>query len=69
MNDNDLWIPDPAEIAEVERFRSDPEFPQHNDMQQWRLIFAPTQPFWGATREGDVETEGEEAPDTSQTYL
>jgi hypothetical protein len=30
MNDDDLQISDPAEIAEVDRFGSDPEFLQHD---------------------------------------
>jgi hypothetical protein len=36
---------DPAEIAKVDRFGSDPKFPQHDGVQQWRLTFAPMQPF------------------------
>jgi hypothetical protein len=28
-------ISDPAEIAEVDQFGSDPEFPQHDGVQQW----------------------------------
>jgi hypothetical protein len=30
-------IPDPAEIAEVDGFERDPETPQHNGVQRWRL--------------------------------
>jgi hypothetical protein len=49
-------LSDPAEIAEVDRFELDPEFPQHDGMQRWRLTFAPTQHF-GEPHEGEVERE------------
>jgi hypothetical protein len=53
VNDDDLRISDPAEIAEVDRFGSDPEFPQHNDMQRWSSprSYAAIR---GATREGET---------------
>jgi hypothetical protein len=46
VNDDDLQISDPVEIAEVDRFGSDPEFLQHDGVQ-WpmELTFAPPQPF------------------------
>jgi hypothetical protein len=35
VNDDDLWISNPAEIAEVDRFGSDPKFPQYDGVQRW----------------------------------
>jgi hypothetical protein len=56
VNDDGLWISDPAEIAEVYRFGSDPEFLQHNGVQQWsspRFLHSPTGSHTrGRAREG-----------------
>jgi hypothetical protein len=35
MNDDDLRIFDLAEIAEVDQFGSDPEFPHHDSIPRW----------------------------------
>jgi hypothetical protein len=35
VNDDDLRISDPAEIAEVDQSLSDPEFLQHDGVQRW----------------------------------
>jgi hypothetical protein len=35
VNDDSFWISDPVEIAEVDRFGSDPEFPLHFIVQRW----------------------------------
>jgi hypothetical protein len=49
-------LSDPAKIVEVDRFESDPKFPQYDDVQRWRLTFAPTQHI-GEPHEGEVERE------------
>jgi hypothetical protein len=36
-NDDSFWISDLAEIAEVDRFGSNTEFPQHFIVQRWSL--------------------------------
>jgi hypothetical protein len=47
-------ISDPADIAEVDRFGSDVEFPQHDGVQRWSSprSYAALQ---GATQEGELE--------------
>jgi hypothetical protein len=53
VNDDDLWISNPAEIAEVDWFGLDPEFPQHDNMQWWSSprSYAALR---GATQEGET---------------
>jgi hypothetical protein len=46
--DDDLQISDPAEIAEVDRFGSDPEFSLHDGVQRWSSPFSYAA-LWGAT--------------------
>jgi hypothetical protein len=53
VNDGDLRISNPAKIAEVDRFGSDPEFPQHDGVQRWSNPCSYTT-FRRATREGET---------------
>jgi hypothetical protein len=76
MNDDDLWISDPAEIVEVDRFGSDPEFPAARRHATVELTFVPTQPFgephgkerWRETGRR-IEEEGEFATRGLGVYL
>jgi hypothetical protein len=58
VNDDDFPISDPAEIAEVDQFGSDTEFPQHDCVQRWSGPHSYAA-LWGATREGELERERE----------
>jgi hypothetical protein len=53
VNDDDLQISDPAEIAEVHQFGSYPEFLQHDSVQKWSSPRSYAT-LWGATREGEM---------------
>jgi hypothetical protein len=49
VNDDDLQICDPAEFAEVDRFRSDPEFPQYDSVQRWSWLLILCTPLGSHT--------------------
>jgi hypothetical protein len=67
VNDGDLRISDRAEIAEVDRFGSDPKFLQHDGVLWWSLTFALTQPFGEPHgRERGEEAHGREGERYSQ---
>jgi hypothetical protein len=51
-------VSDPVEIAEVDQFGSDPEFPLHNGVQCWSSPCSYIA-LRGATWEGELEREGE----------
>jgi hypothetical protein len=56
VNDESFQISDPAKIAEVDRFGSNPEFLQDFVVQQWSRPCSYAA-LWGATRERERERE------------
>jgi hypothetical protein len=56
VNDDDLRISDLAEIAKVDRYGSDPKFPQHDGVQRWRDLCS-----YAALRGPHIREKGEEA--------
>jgi hypothetical protein len=54
-------ITDPAEIAEVDGFRTIPETPQHDGVQRWCSL-ATTQPFERPHEREKRERDGKGAP-------
>jgi hypothetical protein len=58
VHDDSFWISDPAEIAEVDRFGSDPEFLQHFVVQRWSHPHFDAA-LRGATQERERERERE----------
>jgi hypothetical protein len=53
VNDDCFEISDLAEITEVDRFGSDPEFPQNFVVQRWGHSHSYAA-LWGATRKREM---------------
>jgi hypothetical protein len=56
VKDDDLQISNPVEIAEVDRFGSDPELPQHGIVMRWsspRFLCSPSGSHTGGIDMGE----------------